>query len=56
MAKTDTMTVSVRMPADMYRHALWLAEQGERSLNRQLVYLIRKGLTGEHQPPAPGDR
>jgi hypothetical protein len=46
----ETVTVSIRMPRDLYEHLAQLATDEKRSLSKQIIYLL------EHALPKPTDR
>jgi len=41
---TTTKTVTIRLPIDLYRAVVALADKDRRSINQQLVYLCQRGL------------
>ena len=52
---TARVTFQIRLPLHMHRKARLLAQQGQRSLNRQIVALIQKGLDAEQGTPTTGE-
>ena len=46
----DVKVFSLRLPEDVYKGLKALAEKENRSLNQQIVYIIRKYLAQNKEP------
>lgn len=49
----DTKTITIRMPADLARTIEQIAATEDRSLNQQLVRLVREWLAGRNSQTKP---